>query len=389
MGVRRHALALSGIVSGMRTLLTIFGLLLLIAGLGVTKGKQIGMLIAFGKEAEKNGPPPETVSTMAAKADTWEEIIPAIGTVTSVKGVTVSNDAPGVVSAINFESGANVVAGQVLVVLDTSVERAQLASAQARRELATINEGRTRSLVGTDSLPKSQLDNDQALLKSSGADLDALQAQISRKVVRAPFAGRLGIRNVNLGQYLNPGTAITVLADLDSVYVDFTLPQPRLADVGVGSKVRVTIEGGKDPIVLGTVAAIDPSLDQVTRSIKLRAAIPNKDDALRPGMFGMVEVILAATKSVVEIPATALVHASYGDSVFIVEAKTGDSSPVRQQFVKVNERRGDFVGIQDGLKPGEEVVVAGAFKLHNGSKVVVNNDAVKVTPSLDPHPANH
>ena len=184
----------------MRTLLTILGLLLLIAGLGVTKGKQIGMLIAFGKEAEKNGPPAETVSTMPAKSDAWEEIIPSIGTITSVKGVTVSNDAPGVVTAINFDSGANVVQGQVLLVLDSSVERAQLASAQARRELAASNEGRTRSLVGTDSLPKAQLDNDQALLKSSGADLDALAAQISRKVVRAPFSGRLGIRNVSFDQ---------------------------------------------------------------------------------------------------------------------------------------------------------------------------------------------
>lgn len=372
----------------MRTLITIVGILL-IAGLGITKGKQIGMLIAFGKEAEKNGPPPETVSTQLAKSDAWEQTIFSIGTITSVKGVTVSNDAPGVVSSILFDSGANVSAGQVLLVLDTSVERAQFASAQARRELATINEGRTRSLVVADSLPKAQLDSDQALLKSSGADLDALQAQISRKVVRAPFAGRLGIRNVNLGQYLNPGTAITVLDALESVYVDFTLPQQRLADVHVGSKVRVTIEGAKDPVVLGTVAAIDPSLDQVTRSIKLRAAIPNKDDALRPGMFGTVEVILEATKSVVEIPATALVHASYGDSLFIVEPKTGDASLVRQQFVKVSERRGDFVGVENGLKSGEEVVVAGAFKLHNGVKVVVNNDAVKVTPSLDPHPVNH
>lgn len=371
----------------MRTLVTILGLLLLIAGLGVTKGKQIGMLIAFGKEAEKNGPPPETVSTMPAKSDTWEEIIPSIGTVTSVKGVTVSNDAPGVVTAIHFDSGANVVAGQVLVELDSSVERAQLASAQARRELATINEGRTRALVGTSSLPQSQLDNDRALLKTSGADLDALSAQISRKIVRAPFSGRLGIRNVNLGQYLNPGTAITVLAELDSVYVDFTLPQQRLSDVSVGTKVRVNLEGTKDPIVMGTIAAIDPSLDQITRSIKLRASIPNKDGALRPGMFGTVEVILPVTKPVIAIPATALVHASYGDSVFIVAGK--GPAPVRQQFVKVTERRGDFVAIKDGLNAGEEVVVAGAFKLHNGANVVVDNDSVKTTPSLDPHPVNH
>ncbi len=373
----------------MRYLITIVVLILLVGGLGITKGKQIGMLIAFGKAAEKAGPPPETVSTGQATSDSWEEVIASVGTVTSVKGVTVSNDAPGVVTQIHFDSGANVQAGQVLLVLDSSVERAQFASAQARRELAVINEGRTRNLVGTDSLPKSQLDNDQALLKTSGADLDALQAQISRKVVRAPFSGRLGIRNVNLGQYLNPGTAITVLEALDSVYVDFTLPQQRLADVSVGTKVRVTVEGAKTPIISGLVAAIDPSLDQVTRSIKLRAAVPNQLDELRPGMFGMVEVVLPKKKDVVSVPATALVHASYGDSVFIVEPVGGGAqgSIARQQFVKVGEHRGDFVSVDGGVIAGQEIVIAGAFKLRNGSAVVVNN-SVKVTPSLDPHPGN-
>lgn len=371
----------------LRYVLPVLGVLVVVGGLAFIKASQIKMLIGFGAAAEKAGPPPEVVSSAAATLQTWEDTLPSVGTVAPVKGVTISNDAPGVVSAITFESGAKVTQGQVLVVLDNSVERAQLASAQARRELASLNVGRTRTLVQSDSLPKAQLDNDEAVVKTSGADLNALQAQIDRKVVRAPFSGHLGIRLVNVGQYLNPGTPIAVLDALESVYVDFSLPQQNLADVVVGTPVRVSLDGGAN--VLGSIAAVDPSIDSQTRSIKLRAGIPNEKELLRPGMFVKVSVVKPQKKSVVTVPATAVVHASYGDSVFVVENKP-DAPGVkvaRQQFVRTGEMRGDFVSIQDGVKGGDEVVVAGAFKLRNGAGIKVDNASLPDF-QLAPKPEN-
>ena len=382
---RHHAPGADIEPSVRRYLLPILGLLAIVIGLVALKASQISMLIGFGKAAQKNGPPPEVVSTTVAKEDTWEETLPSVGTVTAAKGVTISNDAPGVVSSIKFDSGAIVKQGDVLVILDNSVEQAQLASANARRELAKQNVGRTQSLVQTGSLPKAQLDNDEAAVKTSHADLGALEAQIARKVVRAPFSGKLGIRNVNLGQYLNPGTAITVLEALDNVYVDFSLPQQQLPQIALGMPVRVSASDNTE-ITTATIAALDPTVDSITRSIKLRASVPNANEKLRPGMFVKVAVVLPSKKTVVTVPATGVLHAPYGDSLFVVEAD-GAKKKVRQQFVRIDKTRGDYVAIADGIKTGEEIVTAGAFKLHNGSGVAVNN-AIDLHPQLDPHPEN-
>ncbi len=386
----------------MRYVVAIGLLLVVVAGLVAVKATQIGSLIKMGKEQEKSGPPPEVVATAVSKEDTWESTLSAVGTIAPVKGVSLSNDAPGVVSAIHFDSGAVVKEGDVLVELDSNVERAQLASAEARRELARLNAGRSRALVASDSIPKAQLDNDEAVVKSSQSDLGALQAQIARKIVRAPFSGKLGIRAINIGQYLSPGTAITSLEAMDSVFVDFTLPQQNLPDIGVGTKVRVTLEGsgparaGYD----GTVSAVDPAVDSATRSIHVRASVPNTGDKLRPGMFANVTVVLPAQKTLVTVPGPAVIHASYGDSVFIVEEKKdtsgatmsgADGKPARvarQQFVRASAHRGDFVAIADGVKPGQEVVVGGAFKLRNGAGVVINNSVVPEA-KLAPTPENH
>ncbi len=361
-----------------------FGALLLVVGaLVAIKFTQISGLIKMGKEMEKAGPPPEVVSTAIAKQETWESALTSVGTISPFKGVAVSNDAPGVVTAIRFESGAIVKLGDVLVELDANVERAQLAAVVARRDLAAVNAGRSRALVASNSIPKAQLDNDEALVKSSASDVGALQAQIARKTVRAPFAGRLGIRAINLGQYLNPGTTITSLESMDSVFVDFTLPQQNLADVAVGSVVHITLEGDAGAPFEGVVKAIDPAVDPMTRSIKVRASIPNQKEQLRAGMFANVSIVLAEQKAYVTVPATGVVHASFGDSVFIVEDKKA-----RQQFVKTAGSRGDFVAIADGLKAGQEIVTAGAFKLRNGGGVTVNN-SLPQNPQLAPRPENH
>jgi len=395
----------------MRALVTVVGLLVLVGVIGGIKACQIGALIKTGKAMQAAGPPPEAVSTATARSESWEEMLPAIGTVTAVRGVTISNEMPGVVTAIHFDSGDVAKEGEVLVELDTSVERAQLASAEARRELARLNADRSRVLVQSASIPRAQLDLDVSTLETSRADQGALAAQIGRKVVRAPFGGRLGLRNVNLGQYLAPGTPITILQTVGNVFVDFPLPEQQLAVVHVGMPVHVRAEAGATVAVSapdggaaaealdGKIIAIDPASDASTHTVKLRAALDNREEALRPGMYADVSVVLPRRAEHVILPLTSIVHAAYGDSVFVVEPKkdeggkpvTGaDGKPAmvaRQQFVRLGEARGDFTAVLDGVKAGEEVVSAGAFKLRNGAGVAVDN-SVSLKPKLDPRPEN-
>ena len=385
----------------MRYVIAIVALVAVIGALGGIKGAQIGKLIQFGKAAQKAGPPPEAVATTKAGADAWEDTLLATGTVTAVRGVSVANDAAGVVTAVRFESGQYVRAGQVLVELDASVERAQLVSAEARKELAAVTAGRSEKLIAKEAIARSQLDSDIAQAKTSSADSGQYSAQIARKTIRAPFSGWLGIRNVNLGQYLNPGTAVTTLEQLDSVYVDFTLPQQRLADCHIGQSVRVHVAGSDHAGDLsGTVRAIDPGVDPVTRTIKARANIANGKGLLRSGMFVEVTLPLGTPVKVVTAPVTAVMHASYGDSVFIVEsaaaAKASEEQPApasdrkiaRQHFVKVGQSRGDYVAFVAGVQPGDELVTAGGFKLRNNSPVFVDNSvksAASITPTVDNH----
>lgn len=374
-------------------------LILIVGGLAGIKFRQISMLMQAGKEDAKQGPPPESVSTTVVKEDSWEDILPAVGSVVAAKGVSISSEVPGAVTAIHFESGAFVKAGQVLVELDSSIERAQRASAMARRELAQLSAGRARQLAKQSAISRSQLDGDEAQLKTSRADLSALQAQIDRKTVRAPFSGRLGIRAVNLGQYVNPGTMLTTLESLEVVYVDFSVPQQELAEVVPKTPVRVSLSGDSGPTFEGVIAAVDPAVDATTRSVKLRASIPNPKEQLRPGMFVRVAVVLPKRQQVVAAPATAVVHASYGDSVFVVEDKKDESGALiknpdgqpakvaRQQFVRLGLSRGDFVALLDGVKAGQELVTAGAFKLRNGMGIAIHNE-VQSSFSLTPNPGN-
>jgi membrane fusion protein (multidrug efflux system) len=369
----------------------IFGLLAIIAVLAGIKGAQIGKLIGMGKAMQASGPPPETVNTEVAQKQVWERTFSSTASVVSARGVALSNDAPGVVSAIHFESGKVVKQGDLLVELDSKVERAQLASTRARLDLARTALSRSQRLVSSGAETQAQLDADESQLKSLSADLGALEAQIARKSIRAPFAGKLGIRQVNLGQYLAPGTTVTSLEAEKQNYVDFTLPQQELSNLTLHMKVRAFETGAPEKAVEGEITAIDPAIDAATRNVKLRATLPNDDNRLRAGMFLQVEVIRPENAEVVAVPATAVVHASYGDSVFVVHDKTLPSGKpgkvAEQKFVRVGGTHGDFVAIQEGLAVGEEVVSGGAFKLRNGSPVTVNND-VKPKPELNPHPPN-
>lgn len=376
-----------------RYLLVAAGLLVVVGILVGIKGAQIGSLMAMGKQMEAAGPPPEAVGSAVAKAENWETTVAAVGSISSLRNVSVSNEVPGTVSKIRFESGQIAREGQVLVELDASVERAQLASSAARRELAGRTAQRSKILADGNVISRSQLDEIDAQLKTATTDTAALRAQVDRKVIKAPFRGRLGIRAVNVGQYLTPGTTVTTLDAMGGTFADFTLPQEELATVKVGMPVRVTLEGAKTPLQ-GTISAVDPTIDPTTRNVKLRAAIPDLAETTRPGMFVNVQVITPEQKAVVSVPATALVHASFGDSVFVIEDKkpgsTPDGKPIkiaRQQFVRVGVARGDFVAITKGVTAGQEVVSAGAFKLRNNSPVVVDN-TIQTKPQLAPQPEN-
>ncbi len=374
----------------MRYLIVILGLVTLVGGLVAIKGAQIAQLIGMGEALKKAGPPPEFVATAVAERQTWEDTLSAVASVVTAKGVALSNDAPGVVSRIHFESGDTVKQGDVLVELDTSVERAQLASVHAKRELAGISQKRSKALAAWGATAQSQVDADESSFKSLTADGNALAAQISRKVIRAPFSGKLGLRQINLGQYLAPGTTVAALEAEKSAFMDFSLPQRDLSKLHAGMQVRAFESGTLAAIAEGTISAIDPAVDPITRTIKVRASLPVAVE-LRPGMYLRAEVVLPEKSQVVAVPQTAIVHASYGDSVFVTQQKPGPDGHLRkvaqQAFVKVGATRGDFVAVVDGLKAETEVVTAGAFKLHNGVPIQVNNQG-GLQPSLEPHPEN-
>jgi membrane fusion protein (multidrug efflux system) len=353
--------------------------------LGVVKTLQIQAAIA---QASSFQPPPEAVTTIAARQERWPATLGAIGTVHAVRGVTVSADLPGVVESITFESGRSVREGEVLVRLDARQERAQLLAAEAQRDLAKLSLDRVRGLVGQRILAEAELDRVMAEHRQAEARVGEIRATIERKQVRAPFSGVLGIRQVNLGQYLDGGAPIVPLQSLDPVHVNFAVPQQRVGDMRVGGEVQVTAEGFAGESVTGRITAIDSVVDEATRNVQVQATFDNPAGRLRPGMFVQAQVRTGDTASMLSLPASAISYAPYGDSVFVVsELKGRDGSPyrgVRQQFVKLGAARGDRVAVVAGLEPGDEVVTSGAFKLRSGAAVHVDNS---VQPGNSPAPS--
>jgi membrane fusion protein, multidrug efflux system len=367
-----------------RMILTLAGLAIFIAAIAVVKIRQVQAGIAQNASFQ---PPPEAVTTVRATADRWPASVDSIGTVEAVHGVTVAADLPGLVSRIEFDSGKKVRAGDVLVRLDTRQEQAQLQAAEAQRSLATVNFERIKGLREKGITSQSEYDAAAAQHKQTAAQTGETRATIGRKTIRAPFSGVLGIRQVNLGQYLRPGDPIVELQSLDPIYVNFDVPQQQLGELQIGAEVRVTAEGIEKSDATGTITAVNSIVDQGTRNIQIQATLANPEEKLRPGMFVQAQVVLGAGEPVVALPASAINYAPYGNSVFIVgQMKGKDGKPysgVRQQFVKLGSSRGDQVAVVSGVKPGEEVVTSGVFKLRSGAAVVVNN---KVQPSNNPAP---
>jgi membrane fusion protein, multidrug efflux system len=357
----------------------IIAVIAVLAVMGVLAGVktwQIRTLIAAGQAF---APPPETISAAVAHEEKWQYTLTAIGSINAVQGVTISPEIAGKVSEIAFESGAVVARGDLLVRLDTSSEEAQLRAIEAQVELARLNAERDRQLRANNTLSQSELDAAEAVLKQNQANADAIRATIEKKNIRAPFAGQLGIRLVNLGELLDVGKPIVSLQALSPVFADFSLPQQELARLKTGLVVRVTSDTYPGQHFDGTLTAINPDLDATTRSVRLQASFENAEKQLHPGMFVRVEVIFPEEQAVLAIPSTAILSAPYGDSVYVIEshpAKNGGKPEdvVSQKFVRTGRARGDFISILSGLKAGDRVVSAGVFKLRNGMSVQENND---------------
>ena len=358
-----------------RMILMLLAMLLLVGGI---LGFKLFGRYMMNKALAAQRPPPAAVSTIEAREDVWQPTLHAVGSFAAVQGVTVSAQLDGAVTRVAFESGAVVKEGDLLVQQDVSTEEAQLANAEASAVLARLSLDRARELRAQGTAAQADLDAATAASQQAAANVAAIQATIAKKTIRAPFAGRLGIREVNLGQFIRSGAEIVPLQALDPVYLDFALPQQAAAQVAVGQPVRVAVDAYPGEVFTGTVTSLNPVVDDATRNFQLQATLQNAAGKLRPGMFGSVEVQLPVTARVITLPVAAIVYNPYGDAVYVVEnAPDGAGLVVRQQFVQTGATRGDQIAVTKGVKVGDVVVTAGQLKLRNGAGIVINNS---VTP---------
>jgi len=369
----------------LKIFLAVLGLAAVFAVIIAIKAKQFAPPPAFAF-------PPEVVSTVLAEAQEWEQRVATVGSLRARYGIMVAAEVGGIVATIDFESGAVVAAGDVLVELDAAVERAQARAAEASAGLAWLNLRRAEELRANGTLAQAELDAARAAATQAEASVENLQAAIARKVIRAPFAGRLGLRQVDPGQYLAPGTGIASLQAVDPILVEFSLPQRQVGQVAPGYAVRLVSEAHPDEVFPGVVVASNPELDAATRTLRVQAQVANPDERLRPGMFARVEVVQPEKQPVVVIPGTAVYYQSFGNTVFVVKTQPAtEERPARQvveqRSVRLGSARGDFVALESGVTAGEEVVSFGVFKLRDGAAVAVDNARVPKL-SLEPTPAN-
>jgi membrane fusion protein, multidrug efflux system len=364
--------------------------LAVLSGLGFVKFTQIQGFITLAKSGAFE-PPPTAVTTDLAKQSEWQPTLESVGSIAAVNGVTVSTDLAGIVRQIAFESGNKVRAGDLLVRLDTTQEEAQLHQAESQRDLALLTLKRDKDLVEKHTISQSTYDDAEANYRQTKASVDQYNAVIARKTLCAPFDGVAGIRQVNLGQYLKEGDPVVTLQSFDPIYVNFSLPQQDLSKLVVGQPVALQVDAYGDRSFKGTITAINSLVDQATRNIQVQATLGNADLKLRPGMFGKVSVLMSEVQNVIAVPATAIHYAPYGDSIFVVsEMKDKDGKGykgVKEQFIKLGRTRGDMIAIVSGLKPGEEVVTSGVFRLKSGAHVIVNNQ-IKPDSDLAPNPSD-
>lgn len=368
-----------------RTLfLSILGMLLLIAGIAGWKTIQIQKAIAMGKAFRM---PPDAVTTISVTEEITEPVLEAVGSLSSPKGVMISADLPGIVTEIDFESGKPATNGQLLVQLDTKQEQAQLRTAKSKLDLARQNLERAVDLSSKKVIAQYAYDEAKSVFDTATSTLEEIEATIARKTIRAPFDGFLGIRQVNLGQYLKSGDPIVQLESLDPIYVNFALPQQWVGSLKEGESIRVRADGLPGQLFTGEITAINSMVDPATRNIQAQGTIPNPQRLLRSGMFAGVQVVLPRRTKVVMIPSSSVQYAPYGDSVFVIETmKDQDGKEylgAREQRVTLGKTRGDQIEVVEGLRAGDQIATSGIFKLRQGGAVKVNN---AVQPGNNPAP---
>ena len=370
-----------------KLMITITSLALLLGVPAAIKLQQFSVMAAATMEM-----PPEKVTADTARMEHWPNTITSTGSLVAVQGVTISAELGGKITEIAFESGDKVKAGDLLVRMDISAEEAQLRSAEAAAKLARNTLDRNRDLRANKTVSQSDLDTSEANFKQATAQADNVRAAIEKKTLRAPFAGHLGLRQVNLGQIIEVGNEIVTLQAIKPIYVDFSVPQQQFSLLTPGSEIRVTTDAAPSKTFEGKIEAVNPEIDPVTRSVRVRGTLANTEELLRPGMFANVEIMLPTTQDVLAIPATSVLYAPYGDTVFVVEESKDEKSgqtqkTLRQQIVRLGRARGDFVAVEEGLKAGETVVTTGAFKLRPKMAVEVDN-TLAPNAQLSPQPAN-
>jgi membrane fusion protein, multidrug efflux system len=371
---------------------------IMLVAVGLLLGGVIGFNFFKGYMIQKfmaSSPvPPATVSTQKVDFQQWQPQLTAVGTLRAVRGVDVTTEVAGLVRSVNFKSGDEVKAGQVLTELNADADVAQLHSLEAAAELAATVYERDKAQFAADVLSQAQLDNDAADLKSKRAQVAQQVATVDKKTIRAPFGGKLGISTVNPGQYLNPGDKLVTLQTIDPIYIDFYFPQQQLPQIALGQQVTVTADAYGDTPFSGKITATNPKVDPTTRNIQVEATVPNAKRLLLPGMFATVKVNSGSEQRYLTLPQTAITYNPYGETVFVVKRSEGKEpskdekakpSVIAQQvFVTTGPTRGDQVAVLTGIEPGTEVVTSGGSKLKNGTPLVINNS---IEPLNNPHPA--
>jgi membrane fusion protein, multidrug efflux system len=369
-------------------MLMIIGFGIVVVGIAFYKYSEIK---AMGAKFASMGPSPEAITTAQSTEEVWTQSLDVVGEFAPVQGVTLAAEAAGKISKIHFTSGAKVQEGDLLIEQDTTVEEPTYQAAAAQAQLARLSFDRGRRLQADNATTQADLDSQESSLRQFEEAAKTLQATLDRKKIRAPFSGRVGIRQVQLGQFLNPGQLIVSLQALDQVYVNFTLPQQELSHLRLQQTVELTVDVYPGEIFKGVVNAIEPDIDTATRNVRVQGLVNNEGERILPGMFARVKLLTGVENKRVTVPQTAIARAPYGDSVFIVESMKDPQGKaydgVRQQVIKIGPTRGDQVAVLEGLKAGETVVTSGLFKLRPGGAVLINN-TIGPTNNPAPKPTN-
>jgi membrane fusion protein (multidrug efflux system) len=368
----------------------------IIIALGIAAGivaTKVSQFKAMGAAAARQKMPPQPVNVAEVGEEQWQPRVSAVGSVMAFQGTIVSTEIDGIVREIKFEAGSHVKAGDELVQLDVEIQQAQLRAAEAAAEWARVSFKRAQELLPSKVISQADLDSADSNLKQADAQVDNLRALIAKKTVRAPFAGKLGIRRLSVGQVLDKGSPVVSLQSLDPVFVEFSLPQQRLGDLAEGLTVLVSSDAYPGQQFEGKITAVNPDIDPATRNIRVQATLSNPDGRLRPGMFVSVDMVLARSEKVLFIPATAVVHGPFGNSVFTIEEGKADTNGMKplvaqQRLVRLGACQGDFVVAVEGVKAGERIVSTGVFKLRPGMAVVIDNTLAPHF-ALAPKPRNN